>query len=202
MPDGDMGEVKDRLLRLAAQEFAHRGFAGARLEAIAVEAGITRAMIYYYFGGREGLYSAVLENAYREIWLAEQAVDTSGLSPQEALRRLVEFRVDYYIRHPVFVALVSIENQHEARHLKALRSIPTWAGPSLDRTSQVLSQGQASGVFRQDIDTVDLYQVIVSLGFFNVANRYTFGAIFGRDWADIEHVCAFVTDVVLRYVEV
>jgi AcrR family transcriptional regulator len=202
VPDGDMGEVKDRLLRLAAQEFAHRGFAGARLEAIAVEAGITRAMIYYYFGGREGLYTAVLEDAYRAIWLAEQAVDTSGLSPQEALRRLVEFRVDYYIRHPVFVALVSIENQHEASHLKALSSIPTWATPSLDRTSQVLSQGQARGVFRQDIDTVDLYQVIVSLGFFNVANRHTFGAIFGRDWADVEHVRAFVTDVVLRYVKV
>jgi AcrR family transcriptional regulator len=200
--DADLEEVKVRLLRLAAQEFAHRGFAGARLEAIAVEAGITRAMIYYYFGGREGLYKAVLEDAYRAIWLAEQAVDTGGLSPRAALRRLVEFRVDYYIGHPEFVALVSIENQHEAQHLKALRTIPSWASPSLERTAQVLSQGQASGVFRRDIDTVDLYQVIVSLGFFNVANRHTFGAIFGRSWDDAQHMREFVTDVVLRYVQV
>jgi AcrR family transcriptional regulator len=202
LSERDAQEARACLLRVAAQEFANHGFAGARLETVAAEAGITRAMIYYYFGGREGLFTAVLEDAYRAIWLAEQAVDTNGLSPQEALRRLVEFRVDYYIRHPVLVALVSIENQHEASHLKALSSIPTWATPSLDRTSQVLSQGQASGVFRQDIDSVDLYQVIVSLGFFNVANRHTFGAIFGRNWADVEHVRAFVTDVVLRYVKV
>ncbi|WP_029002044.1 TetR family transcriptional regulator [Azohydromonas australica] len=201
VPGRDTEVVRASLLRAAASEFASRGFAGARLEAIAAEAGATRAMIYYYFGGREGLYIAVLENAYREIWLAEQAIDTDGLAPDQALRKLVEFRVDYYVNHPVFVSLVAIENQHEARYLKQLHSMPSWSGPSLARTSEILIQGQASGVFRKDIDVLDLYQLIVSLGFFNASNRYTFGAIFGRNWSDVEHVRQFISDAVLRYAD-
>ncbi|MES2956999.1 MAG: TetR/AcrR family transcriptional regulator [Pseudomonadota bacterium] len=187
---------------MAAQEFATRGFAGARLEAIAAEAGITRAMIYYYFGGREGLYVAVLEDAYRAIWQAEHAIGVKALAPENALRKLVEFRVNYYIDNPTFVALVSIENQHGAQHLKRSRSVTSSAAPSLEHTAAVLAQGQAIGVFRKDIEVVDLYQVIVSLGFFNVSNRHTFGAIFGRNASDASHVRNFVADVVLRYVAV
>jgi TetR/AcrR family transcriptional regulator len=200
-PARDAQTVRE-LLAVAAAEFAARGFGGARLEEIAREAGITRAMIYYYFGGREGLYVAVLEDAYRAIWQAEHELDTSALSPEDALRRLVEFRVDYYIRNPTFVALVAIENQHEARFLKQSRSTVLAATPSLEHTAAVLARGQADGVFRQDIDVVDLYQVIVSLGFFNVSNRHTFGAIFGRRAADAGHVRKVLADVVLRYVAV
>ena len=185
---------------MAADEFALRGFDGARLEVIAHKVGITRAMIYYYFGGREGLYVAVLEDAYRAIWEAEHAVDWQGLDPQAALRALVEFRVRYYISHPNFVALVSIENQHKAEHLKRAKSVMSSASLSLERTAAALAQGQADGVFRKDIDVIDLYQIIVSLAFFNVANRHTFGAIFGRDASDVEHVRRFVADAVLRYV--
>lgn len=192
--------VQPALLKLAAKEFATRGFAGARLEAVAAQAGTTRAMIYYYFGGREGLYTAVLEAAYRAIWLAEQSLDIDGLPPEEALRKLVEFRVDYYIEHPDFVSLVAIENQHEACYLKQLKSETHSATPALAHTARILAQGQASGVFRSDVDAMDLYQLIVSLGFFNVANRHTFGAIFKRDWADAARVRRFAADAVLRFV--
>jgi TetR/AcrR family transcriptional regulator len=189
------------LLDIAAREFATHGYGGARLERIAQEAGITRAMIYYYFKGREGLYVAVLEDAYNAIWKAEQEIATAGLSPMAALRQLVEFRVFYYVRHPTFVALVGIENQEEARHLRRSVTVASSAAPSLDQTARILSEGKASGAFRPDIDVVDLYQVIVSLAFFNVSNRHTFGEIFGRkNDFDAAHVCAFVTDVVLRYV--
>lgn len=192
--------VRATILALAAEEFALHGFAGARLEQIAKNAGITRAMIYYYFGGREGLYVAVLEAAYQSIWQAEQMLDYEGLSPEAALRLLVEFRVNYYIQNPTFVALVSIENQHQARYLKRARSVLTSATPSLAQTSSVLAKGQASGAFRDDIDVVDLYQVIVSLAFFNVSNQHTFGAIFGRDAQESTHVSELVSDAVLRYV--
>jgi AcrR family transcriptional regulator len=192
--------VRALLLEVAAREFSSRGFAGARLEQIAADANITRAMIYYHFGGREGLYVAVLEDAYNAIWRAEHAIRIDDLEPIEALRRLVEFRVSYYIDHPTFVALVSIENQLEAKHLRRVESVTLSAAPSLEHTAAVLAQGQAQGVFRRDVDVVDLYQVIVSMGFFNVANRHTFGAIFGRDFADGSHMRTLVVDVVLRYV--
>jgi TetR/AcrR family transcriptional regulator len=195
-PDG----VRSALLPIAAREFAVHGYGSASLERIAREAGITRAMIYYSFKGREGLYVAVLEDAYNAIWKAENRLRLSALAPVEALRQLVEFRVRYYIENPTFVSLVSIENQEQARHLKRSATVSSSAAPSLEQTAKVLADGQGSGVFRDDIDVVDLYQIIVSLGFFNVANRHTFGEIFGRSFADLDHICAFVTDVVLRYV--
>lgn len=198
----DTAAIPERLLEVAASAFAQHGFAGARLEDIAREVGITRAMVYYYFGGREGLYVATLDAAYRAIWQAEQGLSLEHLAPAEALRRLVEFRVDYYIEHPEFVALVSIENQHGASYLKRAAGVMASASPSLERTRAVLREGQARGLFRRDIDVVDLYQVMVSLAFFNVSNRHTFGAIFGRgagdgDGARVRH---FVADAVLRYV--
>jgi TetR/AcrR family transcriptional regulator len=192
-------EVRQTLLRIATREFAAHGFTGVHLETLAAQAGITRAMIYYYFEGREGLYAAVLKEAYRAIWQAEQAINTDDLPPDEALRKLVRFRVDYYIDHPDFVALLAIENQHEARYFKALRAAMTTSTESLARTAAVLAKGQASGLFRADLDVLDLYQLIVSLCFFNVSNRHTFGTIFKRKWSDAAKVYAFVADAVLRF---
>lgn len=197
--DPDSDAVRTSLLRIASKEFANRGFGGVRLETIAAEAGITRAMIYYYFKGREGLYAAVLKEAYRAIWQAEQAINTDGLPPEEALQKLVEFRVKYYIGNPDFVALVAIENQHEARYLKVLRSATATAAPSLAHTAKVLAKGQASGVFRSDLDVLDLYQLIVSLCYFNVSNRHTFGTIFKRPWSNAAKVYQFAVDAVLRF---
>ena len=169
------------LLMAASQEFARRGLQGARLEEIAREANITRAMVYYYFGGREGLYLAALEDAYHHIRASERAIDLDGLNPVDAMRRLAQFRIDYYLDNPLMVALIAIENQQRAQHLKNSKEIHARAEHSLQPLASVLQQGQVQGVFRPGIDVVELHQVMVSLGMFNVSNQYTFGTIFNRD---------------------
>lgn len=169
------------LLAAATREFASRGFQGARLEVIAQEVAITRAMIYYYFGGREGLYLAALEDVYRHIRASEAQVDLQGLGPVEAMRKLTCFRIDYYVENPLMVAMVSIENQLEAGYIKSSKEIGALAGSSLEPLATVLKQGQKSGVFRKGIDVIELHQVMVSLGMFNVSHRHTFGAVFRRE---------------------
>lgn len=191
------------LLQAAAAEFALHGLRGARMEVIAQQAAITRAMIYYYFGGREGLYLAVLEEAYRAIREAEQALQLDGLEPCAALRRLIAFRIDYYVEHPTLVALVAIENQHEAAFLKQSRLGRDRGSATLACTAAVLQQGQAAGVFRPEVQVLDLHQLMVSLGVFNVANRHTFGLVFGKDLgspAQVAHTRRLAEAVVLRYV--
>ncbi len=195
--------ISPALLAAAAAEFSERGLRGARLEVIAGQAGVTRAMIYYYFGGREGLYVATLEAAYREIREAEAALALDGLAPVAALCRLCEFRIDYYVEHPTLVALVSIENQHGAAFLRSSQTLSRGGSAVLARTAQVLAEGQAQGLFRPEVQAVDLHQLMVSLGFFNVSNRHTFGHIFGRDLAEPAQVArtrALAIDIVLRYV--
>ncbi|MCU1375819.1 MAG: TetR family transcriptional regulator [Actinomycetia bacterium] len=55
---------RERLLEAALEEFADKGYAGARVEAIATRAGLNKQLISHHFGGKEGLYRAVMESRF------------------------------------------------------------------------------------------------------------------------------------------
>src|SRR6185369_7669228 len=115
-----------RILKAALDEFAARGFKGASMDAIAARTHTTRALINYYFGGKEQLYIAVLEQVYAEIREAEGLLALDHLAPAAAIRRIVEFTFNYYLAHEGFVRLVVAENQANGRHLRkspAMRSL-------------------------------------------------------------------------------
>src|SRR5436190_12053862 len=78
------------IIAAAIDEFAGRGFKGASMDAIAARTHTTRAMINYYFGSKEKLYIAVLEQAYAAIRDAEGKLDLDHLAPIDAVRRIVE----------------------------------------------------------------------------------------------------------------
>src|SRR5580658_969968 len=68
----DAQRTRNGILEVARREFAERGYTGARVDEIAARTRTTKRMIYYYFGGKEQLFEAVLEQAYSEIRAAEQ----------------------------------------------------------------------------------------------------------------------------------
>src|SRR5256885_17065915 len=122
----DPAETRSRIVAAAIEEFAARGFKGASMDAIAARTHTTRALINYYFGGKEKLYIAVLEQAYAEIRDAEAALDLDHLAPVDAVHRIVEFTYNYYLEHEGFVRLVVAENQAKGRQFrksKAMRSL-------------------------------------------------------------------------------
>lgn len=199
---GEQELNRSALLAAAATEFAGHGLRGASLETIARAAGITRAMVYYYFGGREGLYIATLEEAYRGINAAEMALDVERHEPLQAMRKLVEFRIDFYAQNPTFVALVAVENQLEGAYLRQSEVVRDRGTHNLARTRSVLERGQREGTFRKGVDPLDLHQLMVSIGIFNVSNRHTFGLIFGRDLGSepqLARTRKMAAEVVLRY---
>ena len=114
----DAEKTRQNILAVARQEFAEHGLSGARVDAIAARISTTKRMIYYYFGSKEGLYLAVLEQVYGGIRGLEQTLDLDRLSPVEALRQMIEFTFDYHEENPDFVRLVSVENIHHGAHLK------------------------------------------------------------------------------------
>ena len=83
--------VKANILRVATEEFATSGYAGARVNVIAEKTDTSKRMIYYYFGDKKELYRTVLEAAYRDIRLGEQQLHLNDLNPEQALRSLVAF---------------------------------------------------------------------------------------------------------------
>jgi AcrR family transcriptional regulator len=180
----DAERTRTEILQVATAEFAARGYDGARVDEIAALTRTTKRMIYYYFGSKKQLYVAVLERAYARIRAAEQQVDVSHLDPVTAVRHLAEITFDHHEAHPDFIRLVSIENVHHAEHVAELSSLADLNTPVIALLDGILRQGRAQGVFRADVDAVDLHMMISAFCFFRVANRHTFGAIFGRDPLD------------------
>jgi AcrR family transcriptional regulator len=199
----DPERTRNEILEVATREFAERGYAGARVDEIAARMRTTKRMIYYYFGGKEQLFVAVLERAYAEIRRAEQEVDVDQLDPLAALRRIAELTFDHHESHPDFIRLVSIENIHRARHMAKSAAIANLGTPAIDVLARILERGRAEGVIRREIDAVDLHMMISAFCVFRVANRHTFGTLFERDLVDPglrDRYRAMVGDMVVDYV--
>ncbi|HYG53839.1 MAG TPA: TetR/AcrR family transcriptional regulator [Burkholderiales bacterium] len=198
----DPAANRARIVKAAIDEFAARGFKGASMDAIAARTQTTRALINYYFGSKEKLYIAVLEGVYGEIREAEGQLDLDHLPPADAIRRIVEFTYNYYLTHEGFVRLVVAENQARGRHLRKSRAMRTLNRPIIELLGRVIRRGQDEGQFRADIDPVEIHKAIAALGMFNVANRYTFGAIFQREMGargDVARRRDIVADMIISY---
>jgi acetyl esterase/lipase/AcrR family transcriptional regulator len=166
--------ARSDILRVALAEFADRGFSGARISAIAEKIQTTKRMIFYYFQDKEGLYLAVLREAYRCMQRDIGSLHLDSLEPRQALRRMQEHAFDMHAGSPEFVRLVMIENVHHGEHLRRLLpSSPLNAG-AVGMVARILERGWAQGLFRRDVDPVELHWMMVAPAFFYVSNRATF----------------------------
>src|SRR3954467_13542050 len=156
----DPEQTRREILDAARAEFADKGLSGARVDEIPARTRTTKRMIYYFFGSKEGLYAAVLEEMYGGIRDAEQGLELDRLPPEEALRRIVETTFDYHAEHPEFVRLVAVENIHSARHLRQAGSIADRNDTVIRTLRALLDRGEREGVFRAWIDAVDLHMLI------------------------------------------
>lgn len=177
----DADRTRAELLAVATEVFAEQGLSGARVDEIAERTRTTKRMIYYYFGGKEQLYRAVLEEAYRGIREAEQSIHAGDLPPVEAVRRIAELTFDHHHAHPAFIRLVAIENIHRGEHLRKVESMRDLSTPVATLLDDVLARGRDEGSFRADVDAIDVHMLISAYCVFQVANNSTFGFLFGRD---------------------
>jgi AcrR family transcriptional regulator len=198
----DADRTREEILSAATQEFAEHGYSGARVDVIATKTRTTKRMLYYYFESKAGLYTAVLERAYAGIRESEQELDVEELDPVAAIRRLAELTFDHHESHPDFVRLVMIENIHRAEHLEESESIANLNMPAIEIIGRILERGRTEGVFHRSADAIDVHMMISSFCIFRVANRHTFGALFGRDLmapGQRAHYRAMLGDMVVDY---
>ena len=199
----DAERTRAEILDVATREFAGLGYTGARVNEIAEKTRTTKRMLYYYFGGKESLYIAVLEQAYAGIRALERELDVEHLDPVEAMRKLAELTFDHHEAHPDFIRLVSIENIHRAEHIARSATLSGLANPALGVLARILERGRAAGTFRTGVDPLDIHMMISAFCVFRTANRHTFKAIFQRDMLDPKrrkHYRTMLGDLVLDYV--
>lgn len=195
--------TRQNILEIASEEFALNGLSGARIDEIAARTRSSKRMIYYYFGDKEGLYLSALENAYRLVREGEAKLDIEGLSPVEALSRLVEFTFDHHHQHEEFIRMVMIENIHHGQFLERSEAIRELNVTAIDHIARIYARGVSDGVFREGIDPVELHWQVSALCFFNVSNRATFSKIFGRDFGTEDQLARLrrnSVDMVVRFV--
>ncbi|MFC6018285.1 TetR family transcriptional regulator [Plantactinospora solaniradicis] len=198
----DAERTRADILDVATEEFANRGYSGARVDEIAARTRTTKRMIYYYFEGKEQLYLAVLERAYAEIRAAERAVDVDHLDPVAAVRRIAEVTFDHHEAHPAFIKLVGVENAQQAEHMTHVARLVDLNSSAVDVLRGVLDRGQRDGAFRTDVDALDIHMMISAYCCFRVANRHTFKALFGRDLLDPttrQHYRTMLAEMVVGY---
>lgn len=192
------------ILEVATAEFAEKGLAGARIDEIANLTRTSKRMIYYYFGNKEGLYLAVLEEAYRKVRTIESELNLESLAPEDALRALVGFTFDHHHGNKDYIRLVMTENINRGVYLAQSKNIQALNVPAIQGIRRLYERGVALGVFRPGLDPVDIHASISALTFFNVSNQHTFGLIFKMDTQAPDVLAtrrANVIDVIVRYVQ-
>jgi AcrR family transcriptional regulator len=199
----DAEKTRANILEIAFEEFAGKGFTGARIDEIADRTHTSKNMIYYYFGSKENLYRKVLERSYSEIRRVESELHLSDMPVLDALKELVKFTFDYHTTHPDFVRLVMVENIALGAHIREMETLKNLNTGAIDICKDICRRGVKEGVIRKDIAAVALHMTISSLCFYNVSNKYTFSAIHNVEMASpaaLRSRRQEIVDLIVRYV--
>ena len=190
------------ILEVATTEFAEKGLSGARIDEIAAATQTSKRMIYYYFGNKEGLYLAVLEESYRRMRSIEAQLNLDDLPPEDALRRLVGFTFDHHHGNPGYIRLVMSENMERGSYLAQSKIIQELNVPAIGAIAKLYARGVAQAVFRPGLDPIDIHASVSALTFFNVSNQHTFGLIFKGDTHSAQALAArrsSIIDMIVRF---
>ncbi|MGH7537804.1 MAG: TetR/AcrR family transcriptional regulator [Gemmatimonadales bacterium] len=131
-----------RIVETATDEFAARGFAGARVDRIAHRAGTNKQLIFYYFHSKRGLFQAVLERAVADLERTLATVSTGTGRPLDRLRDTLGAQFEHLASRPTLVSLLT--------HADRLDAAPF--APAIRRLVVLLAEGQGLGQVRDDID--------------------------------------------------
>ncbi|MDB6061505.1 MAG: hypothetical protein JWM78_1608 [Verrucomicrobiaceae bacterium] len=147
----------ERIMEAARQQFCKAGLAGARIEEIAREAGVTKQLVYHYYRTKTELYVSVLEDSSSKTIEELLPHEYDHLEPPEALRLFLYRVFDQYVKWPFLASLITDENIHEGVHLSARNKFVSKLPLLLDKFSRIVERGVGAGLFRSDVDPRVLY---------------------------------------------
>jgi TetR/AcrR family transcriptional regulator len=147
---GQPEESRAAILKAAAHEFAEHGIAGARTDAIAREARVNKALLYYYFKDKETLYGAVLDSAFSGLKETVFRVLDSELPPREMMMAYVGAYFDFIASNQLYPRLMQREMMQAREGQSHLidRIVKNYIQPIFLRVSEVMRKGIAGGEFR------------------------------------------------------
>jgi AcrR family transcriptional regulator len=173
-------KTRQDILDAAEEQFADKGFYGARVDEIADQARINKRMIYAYFGNKEELYKKVLFSVYNRLHIAEKRLQTGQYEGRTLIREIISLYFDFLRRNPGFVSILMWENLNKASCLKELPQ-GDLQRPTIQYFREAISRGKADGIFRTDIDENQVVISLITVCFANFSNCHTLSCLFGCD---------------------
>ena len=131
-----------RIVAAAKNEFAKRGFAGARVERIARAAAVNKQLLFYYYRSKKGLFLAAIRRGVGDLETALAAAPVTTGRPLDRLRQLLNALYEFLEQNTELVALLA--------HAERLDGAPF--APAVRRIVVLLAEGQGLGVVRDEVD--------------------------------------------------
>ncbi|MFI5177951.1 MAG: TetR/AcrR family transcriptional regulator [Vicinamibacterales bacterium] len=156
--------TRNRLLAAATEEFAARGFDGAKVDHIAARARVNKAMLYYHFRSKTALYQAILLALFGRAADAVTAVRQQGGPPGVQLHAFIEGVAGVALSTPQFPPMWLREIADGGRHLSP--PVVAQMRRVVDTLGEILADGRRAGVFRDVNPFITQIGIVAPLLFF------------------------------------
>jgi len=189
------------ILAAAEEQFAAKGFYGARIDEIAHQANINKRMIYEYFTNKENLYKKVLFNVYKRMEIAESKILETKVTGKELIRNIISMYFDFLRDNPNFVNILMWENLNKAAYLNEMPSSDV-ERPTINYIKEEIRRGKEAGIFKKSIDEEQAVISLIVVCFSNFSNRYTLSKLFAKELSDkdmLEKRKQHTIDIMLEY---
>jgi AcrR family transcriptional regulator len=156
--------TRDRILAAAMEEFAARGFDGAKVDRIAQHARLNKAMLYYHFHNKAALFLEILRGQFGAVADAVESVRSAGGSPEHQLLSFTETIARQALARPHFPHMWLREIADGGRHVDA--SVIAEFRRVLATLGAILADGQRTGVFVKADPFIVQISIVAPLMFF------------------------------------
>ncbi|MGC9996870.1 MAG: TetR/AcrR family transcriptional regulator [Terriglobia bacterium] len=180
------GATRQAILHAAERIFADEGLEGARTDAIAAAAGVNKALLYYYFRSKHGLYREVLEGYLADFNRQAMELLSSEGSARAVLERYINLHFDFIAAHrhhgPLFQRMLMTDEKSWVRLARELGL------PRMKAILKVIERGKRDGELRQ-MDSFHIAISLVALVVFYFSSAPVLRAVGGIDpytRADVE----------------
>jgi len=175
-------DSRARLVASAAQEFAARGFDGAKVDRITARARVNKAMLYYHFGSKREVYLEVVREMVRTVGSRARAIADGPGTAEDKLDAWVAALIEEAAARPWFASIMLREVASGAPHF----DVHTFQlmNDVFVAVRDIIAQGQRDGVFREVDPLLTHLTIMPPILIFFVRQRVIANARLTKDLAE------------------
>lgn len=153
MPRKSTKPRKDKhqsIIQAAVKVFAQKGFYQAKVSEIARAAGVADGTIYLYFQNKDDILISLFEQEMASILVGMEQALAQSSHPADQLAGFARTHLKLLERNQELAEIIQVEIRQSSKFMKEYRNIPF--REYLNLVSRIIKDGQAMGVFREDIE--------------------------------------------------